>query len=177
MNRSGKISRVKNIANKKYLGKVSQYWSRGMTNEDTPDTEPSVDEQEGSGDTDVPELVVGLTEKQIAEWKECEADHVRNKLFSKKQFLVRDAELDMGGIIQKIIAKELNLVDDDARMKSFWNKCGGRETVRNTFRKKRQAAQNGMKLAFKGKTMSNEELWRADSWFSNHHCFLVCISL
>jgi hypothetical protein len=33
----------------------------------------------------------------------------------------------------------------------FWEEKGGKESVRNTFRRKRQAAQNAMKLAFRGK--------------------------
>jgi hypothetical protein len=53
--------------------------------------------------------------------------------------------------MQKIVARKLNLTNEK-RMVIFWNEGGGREIARNTFRKKRQSAQNGMKLAFKGET-------------------------
>jgi hypothetical protein len=102
--------------------------------------------------TSLPELEVRLAPSTIEEWKENAAECVRNDLFSKKQFLVNDGELDMGGTIQKIVAKKLNITNEK-RMILFWNEGGGRETVRNTFRKKRQLAQNGMKSAFKGKTI------------------------
>jgi hypothetical protein len=98
----------------------------------------------------LPELEVSLTPSTVEEWKETAAECVRNELFCKKQFLVNDGELDMGGTIQKIVAKYLNITNME-RMYIFWEKEGGRETVRNTFRKKRQSAQNGMKLAFKGR--------------------------
>jgi hypothetical protein len=95
-------------------------------------------------------LEVSLTKSTLEEWKVTAAECVRNDLFNKKQFLVNDKELDMGGTIQRLIAKKLNITDEN-RMIIFWNKGGGRETVRNAFRKKRQAAQNAMKLAFRGK--------------------------
>jgi hypothetical protein len=103
------------------------------------------------GGADLGLLEVSLTKSTLEEWKETAAECVRNDLFNKKQFLVNDKELDMGGTIQKLIANKLNITNEK-RMSIFWNKGGGRETVRNTFRKKRQSAQNAMKLAFRGKT-------------------------
>jgi hypothetical protein len=98
----------------------------------------------------VPELQVPLDDGAIADWKESAADCVRTYLFPKKQFLATDAELDMGGSIQRHVTRHINLAND-TKMRIFWDEKGGRETVRNTFRRKRQTAQNAMKLAFKGK--------------------------
>jgi hypothetical protein len=94
---------------------------------------------------------VSPTPSTTEEWKATAGECVRNDLFSKKQFLVNDAELCMGGTVQKTVARKSNMTNEK-RIVIFWNKGGGRETVRNTFRKKRQSAQNGMKLAFKGET-------------------------
>jgi hypothetical protein len=114
-------------------------------------TPPATQEERSDVAGLAPELETSLTPSTTEEWKETAAECVRNDLFSKKQFLVNDAELDMGGTIQKIVARKLNMTNEK-RMVIFWNEGGGRETVRNTFRKKRQSAQNGMKLAFKGET-------------------------
>jgi hypothetical protein len=99
----------------------------------------------------VPEPEASLTPSTTEEWKETAAECVGNDLFSKKQFLANDGELDMSGTVQKIVARKLNMTNEK-RMVIFWNEGGGRETVRNIFFKKRQPAQNGMKLAFKGET-------------------------
>ena len=96
-------------------------------------------------------LEVSLTKSTLEEWKVTAAECARNDLFNKKQFLVNDKELDMGGTAQKLIANKLNTTNEK-RMIIFWNEGGGRETARSASRKKRQAAQNAMKLAFRGKT-------------------------
>jgi hypothetical protein len=114
-------------------------------------TPPATQEERSDVAGLVPELETSLTPSTTEEWKETAAECVRNDLFSKKQFLVNDAEPDMGGTIQKIVARKLNITNEK-RMVIFWNEGGGRETARNMFRKKRQSAQNGMKLAFKGET-------------------------
>ena len=106
---------------------------------------------ENSRDNNLGLLEVSLTKSTLEEWKETAAECARNDLFNKKQFLVNDKELDMGGTVQKLIANKLNMTDEK-RMIIFWSEGGGRETVRNAFRKKRQAAQNAMKLAFRGET-------------------------
>ena len=83
----------------------------------------------------LPELEVSLTQGTIEEWKETAVECVRNEMFNKKQFLVNDRELDMGGTIQKLIARKLNITNHK-RMSIFWEEGGGRGTVRNSFRKK-----------------------------------------
>jgi hypothetical protein len=108
-----------------------------------------------------PEPEASLTPSTTEEWKETAAECVRNDLFSKKQFLVNDAELHMGGTVQKTVAKKLNITNEK-RIVIFWHGGGGRETVRNTFRKKRQSAQNGMKLAFKGETAGKSHMRHAE---------------
>jgi hypothetical protein len=40
---------------------------------------------------------------------------------------------------------------DGERARVFWEEKGGKGSVQNAFHRKRQAAQNAMKLAFKGK--------------------------
>jgi hypothetical protein len=106
-------------------------------------TPPAAQEEHSDVAGLVPEPEVSLTRST--------AECVRYDLFSKKQFLVNDGELDMGGTVQKIVARKLNTTSEK-RMVIFWNEGGGRETVWNTFCKKRQSAQNGMKLAFKCET-------------------------
>jgi hypothetical protein len=101
------------------------------------------------GERIMPELPVCMDDSTIQDWKESAADCVRTQLFPKKQFLASDAELDMGGSIQRHVTRHINLANT-TRMRIFWDERGGRETVRNTFRRKRQTAQNAMKMAFKG---------------------------
>ena len=105
---------------------------------------PAVD-HEGQVQT----LGQGLCKQTLADWKDATADYVRTKLFDKKQF-VTDEYLMMGGQIQKLVAFELHISGLE-RQRIFWEEQGGMTTVRNTVRKKRQAAQNAMKLAFRGK--------------------------
>jgi hypothetical protein len=80
--------------------------------------------------------------------KQTLADYIRTKLFDKKQF-VSDEDLVMGGHIQKLVSYELHISGLE-RQRLFWEEKGGMTTVRNTVCKKRQAAQNAMKLAFRG---------------------------
>lgn len=88
------------------------------------------------------------SKQTLADWKDSAAQYVRQQLFDKKQF-VTDEELAFGGNIQKLVCADIN-VSSDERALQFWNERGGKETVRNTFRRKRQAAQNAMKIAFRG---------------------------
>ena len=94
-------------------------------------------------------LPQGLCRETIAEWNDTAGDYVRTKMFDRKQF-VTDADLEMGGHIQKLVTMELHISGEE-RQRLFWQDHGGRTTVRNTIRKKRQAAQNSMKIAFRGK--------------------------
>ncbi len=86
----------------------------------------------------------------LDDWKDSAAECVRGNIFAKQQFLASDACLDMGGYIQRHVTNFIN-VSSETRIRQFWEEKGGRETVRNTFRRKRQAAQNAMKIAFKGR--------------------------
>ena len=56
----------------------------------------------------------------------------------------------MGCAIQRLVYAHIH-VSGGERARIYWEEKGGKETVRNTFRRKRQAAQNAMKLAFRGK--------------------------
>ena len=94
-------------------------------------------------------LPQGLCKQTLAEWKDATADYVRTKLFDKQQF-VSDEDLVMGGHIQKLVSFELHISGIE-RQRLFWEEKGGMSMVRNTVRRKRQAAQNAMKLAFRGK--------------------------
>ncbi len=94
-------------------------------------------------------LPQGLCKQTVADWKDATADYVRTKLFDKKQY-VSDEDIVMGGHIQKLVCFELH-ISGLGRQRLFWEEQGGMTTVRNTVRKKRQAAQNAMKLAFRGK--------------------------
>jgi hypothetical protein len=105
--------------------------------------------QAGETNGDVRALPQQLCKQTLCEWKDGTADYVRTKLFHKQQF-VSDEDLVMGGHIQKLVSKELHISGIE-RQRLFWEEQGGMTTVRNTVRKKRQAAQNAMKLAFRGK--------------------------
>ena len=96
-------------------------------------------------------LPQGLCKETIAEWNDTAGDYVRTKMFDRKQF-VTDTDLEMGGHIQKLVTMELHISGEE-RQRQFWQEHGGRTTVRNTIRKKRQAAQNSMKIAFRGKLL------------------------
>lgn len=99
-------------------------------------------------DREVQQLPQKLCNETVAEWNDAAGDYVRTKMFDRKQF-VTDADLTMGGHIQKLVALELHISGAE-RQRQFWEDHGGRATIRNTVRKKRQAAQNSMKLAFRG---------------------------
>jgi uncharacterized low-complexity protein len=73
--------------------------------------------------------------------------YVRTELFAKKQF-VRRAACGRWGYpgISTITSKFVERNEQE-----YSGTRRGKETVRNTFRRKRQAAQNSMKLAFRGK--------------------------
>jgi hypothetical protein len=124
-------------------------------------TPPATQEERSDVAGLAPEPETSPTPSTAEEWKDTAAECVRNDLFSKKQFLANDAELDMGGTTQKTVARKLNTTNKK-RMVTFWNEGGGREMVRNTFRKKRQSAQNGMKLAFKGETAGKSFMSHAE---------------
>jgi hypothetical protein len=80
---------------------------------------------------------------------------VRGKLFEKKLF-VTDEELGMGGPIQKWVCNDIKICGGE-RARVFWGGQGGRKLGRGegncpqSFCRKQQAAQNAMKLAFKGR--------------------------
>ena len=93
-------------------------------------------------------LPEGICKETIAEWNDATGDYVRDKMFAKIQF-VTDADLVTGGRIHALVTSELHISGEE-RKRQFWEDHGGRSTVRNTVRKKRQTAQNAMKLAFRG---------------------------
>jgi hypothetical protein len=94
-----------------------------------------------------------VSKHTLADWKDSAAQYVRQQLFDKKQF-VTDDELVFGSTIQKLVCADLHISGDN-RANIFWQNRGGKDTVRNTFRRKRQAAQNSMKIAFRGKWAGN----------------------
>ena len=102
----------------------------------------------------------------IDDWKDTAAEYVRSDLFDKKQFVL-DCDLAWGRKIQKLVIINLH-IEGETRARRFWDETGGKETVRNTFRRKRQSAQNAMKLAFRGKYTATDlhEL----KWFNNISC-------
>ena len=75
-----------------------------------------------------------VCKETIDDWKDSAAEYIRSELFHKKQF-VTDADLVLGGDIQKLVCWNLNIAGE-TRAKIFWYDKGGKETVRNTFRKK-----------------------------------------
>ena len=90
-----------------------------------------------------------ISKQTMDDWKDSAAEYVRSDLFSHKQF-VFDEDLVLNGRIQKLVCNGINIAGVD-RARLFWEEKGGKVIVRNTFRRKRQAAQNAMKLAFRGK--------------------------
>ena len=94
----------------------------------------------------LPEEVSKIT---LADWNDSAADYICSELFAMKQF-VDDEELTMGGQIEQLVCVKIHISGLD-RARIYWDERGGKETVRETFRCKRQAAQNAMKLAFAGK--------------------------
>ena len=85
----------------------------------------------------------------LDDWKDSAASYVRQHLFDKKQF-VSDVEIKFGSTIQKLVCSDIN-ISEGRRAQLFWDEKGGKEMVRNFFRRKRQSAQNAMKIAFRGK--------------------------
>jgi hypothetical protein len=110
----------------------------------------------GMETTGLQTLAVEVSKETIDDWKDSAAEYVRSQLFDKKQF-VTDGELMMGGNIQMLVCQHINISRNE-RARKFWEECGGKETVRKTFRRKRQTAQNAMKIAFKGMTYNSDYL-------------------
>jgi hypothetical protein len=98
----------------------------------------------------VRQLEETMSESTVSAWKETAAECIRTRVFARKQFLLDDKDLDLGGTIEKMVAEHLQITSI-TRRRMFWEQRGGREKVRSTFRRKRQTAQQGMKMAFKGK--------------------------
>ncbi len=94
----------------------------------------------------LPEEVSKIT---LADWHDSAAEYIRSELFNKKQF-ADDEELMMGGRIQELVCVNIHICGLE-RARLYWDEKGGKERVRRSFRRKRQAAQNAMKLAFAGK--------------------------
>ena len=86
----------------------------------------------------------------LDDWKDSAASYVRQHLFDKKQF-VSDVELKFGSTIQKLVCSDINISEGRRAHQLLWDEKGGKETVRNSFCRKRQSAQNAMKIAFRGK--------------------------
>jgi hypothetical protein len=78
-------------------------------------TPPATQEERSDVAALAPEPETSLTPSIMEEWKETAAECVRNDLFSKKQFLVDNVEPDMGGTIQKIVARKLNITNKIAK--------------------------------------------------------------
>jgi hypothetical protein len=93
----------------------------------------------------LPEEVSKIT---LADWHDSAAEYIRSELFNKKQF-ADDEELMMGGRIQELVCVNIHICGAE-RARLYWDEKGGKERVRRSFRRKRQAAQNAMKLAFAG---------------------------
>jgi hypothetical protein len=70
-------------------------------------------------------------------------------LFDKKQFIT-DEEIGIGGFTKKWGCVFINISGAE-RARSLCEDKGGKELFRNIFCRKRQAAQNAMKLASRGK--------------------------
>ena len=70
-----------------------------------------------------------LTEKvckqTLEDWRDSAAEYVRKLLFDKKQF-VSDADLAMGGDIQKLVCAYIHISGGE-RAREFWEEKGGRE--------------------------------------------------
>ena len=99
----------------------------------------------GKGHRMLPEHV---SKQTLADWKDSAASYVRQQLFDKKQF-VTDSELMFGGTIRELVCSDIN-ISSGRRAQIFWDEKGGKETVRGTFRRKRQTAQTAMRIAFRG---------------------------
>ena len=85
-------------------------------------------------DNTVPTLPQEVCKETVAEWNDAARDYICGKMFDRKQF-VTDANVEMGGHIQKLVALELH-INGPKRQRQFWDEHGGRITIRNTVRKK-----------------------------------------
>ena len=120
-----------------------------------------LNEGEGRAPNVLRTLPQQVSKETIDDWKDSAAEYVRSELFDKKQF-VTVGELMMGEYIQRLVCRHINISRDE-RARKFWEESGGKETVRKTFRRKRQTAQNAMKIAFKGK------------YHGSQKCVMLCV--
>ena len=91
----------------------------------------------------------GLQTIKIDELKAEAKLYVRNQIFPKKQFTMDD-ELKMGSKMQKLICRHLK-IDSQQLMEAFWVDWGGKETIRDAIRRKRQVVMTAVKLSFRSK--------------------------
>ena len=84
----------------------------------------------------------------LADWKDSAALRACQQLFDTKQ-LVTDEELALGGTIQVLACSDAN-TSNGKLAQMLWDERGGKETARSAFRRKRQVAQNAVKIAFRG---------------------------
>jgi hypothetical protein len=115
-----------------------------------------------------------ICKETIAEWNDATGDYVRGKMFAKIQF-VTDTDLVTGGRIHALVTSELH-INGEERKRQFWEDHGGRSTVRNTVRKKRQTAQNAMKLAFRGKLNAGTIFFCPCHFVANIICIVTSIA-
>jgi hypothetical protein len=70
----------------------------------------------------------------------------------------------LGGSFQKLVCNDITICGGEHAIVP-WEEKGGKETIRNTFCRKWQAAQNAMKLMFRGRLIKchamNCRLWRS----------------
>ena len=107
-----------------------------------------IQQRQGTVTNAVRTLSQEVSKTTLDDWHDSAAEYVRQQVFDKKQF-VDDGDLIMGHQIQMLVCANLHIRGVE-RAKQYWDEKGGKETVRNTFRRKRQAAQQAMKLAFRG---------------------------
>ena len=61
-------------------------------------------------DNTVPTLTQEVCKDTVAEWNDAASDYVRGKMFDRKQFVTKNADLvETGGHIQKLVALELHI--------------------------------------------------------------------
>ena len=81
----------------------------------------------GAATPPVQALPQELCKETVDEWNDTAGDYVRAKMFDRKQF-VTDADLEMGGHIQKLVAFELHIVVPNDRDSSGRNMVGGQRS-------------------------------------------------
>ena len=73
-------------------------------------------------------------------------EFVRTRIFQYTQFFLHEEKIAYGSDLQEYVVQNMNIVLSNSDKEEWWNEAkGGRDTMREAIRKRRQSTSNGMR--------------------------------